>query len=286
MVPAPAENKQRQKTKKIRTTPKKIYICCYHKVGSTLLTHIFEEICKKFDWKFAKIFGLAKQIPGDANVILFAHSLLDPHLFSNDFTGVHIIRDPRDVIVSGYLYHSRCSELWCTNTEESYEKPILFPQVPYSQEHKSHAWKIRYIQSLGGKSYQENIKNMSPSEGVAFEMANYGAWTIENMLEWNYDNSRFMETRFESMMGDFDNTFKEIFLHLGFSESHLTEALKIASAHDINRMTASQLKSTSHISSRDTKKWPKYFDENLKNAFKNKFGDALVQLGYESNNSW
>lgn len=250
-----------------------------------LLSKVFSEICFAFGWKFAKVLGKSVNVP-DADVVLFAHSLVDLNAITTPYVGAHFIRDPRDIIVSGYLYHKRCKEKWCTNTRFNLDEPILFPNVPYSQEHRSEEWKRRYVVSLGNRSYQQNLRERTESDGLLFELHHYGAWTIDSMLLWPYNNPRIKELRFETVMSHFDETFREMFVHFGFSNDQVTRALQIAAKEDLGRLTEKQLKANPHISSRQTTKWHKYFKDVHKEAFKQRFGDALVQLGYEKSDHW
>jgi hypothetical protein len=212
--------------------------------------------------------------------------LIDVSSIDRPFAGVHIIRDPRDVIISGYLYHIRCNEEWCINTNFDITPPIQFPVVPRSQEHKTEEWKRRYVASLGDLSYQENLKRMSQEDGILFEMQRYGSWTVEDMLRWDYSCSNVYEIKFETLMRHFDASFSCVFDHIGFTKHQTDLAGEIASVDDINKMTAKQISGHRHISSRDTSKWRRYFTDEVKDVFKSHFGDALQRLGYECSSDW
>ena len=261
-----------------------IYLFCYHKTGTVLLFNIFRQICVEFGWKFEQILGRCEEIPFDADVVLFCHSLVDFGIINKPYLGIHVIRDPRDIIVSGYLYHKRCNEEWCI-TNLDYSNQIRYP-IPFSQQYKSKKWRKNYLTSLGGKSYQQNLIELNETQGLLFEMRHCGMWTIKSMMDWDYRNPKVMEIKFEELMTNFDTTFKKIFEHLNFSNYQTSKSLKIASQHDLNRMTEEQLKKNSHISSRKTTKWRKYFKDVHKKEFKKLFGNDLIQLCYEKSNEW
>jgi hypothetical protein len=263
-----------------------IYLFCYHKVGTTLLTKTWQRLCTAFGWRFREVFGQCERIPTDADVVLFAHSLVDLRSAPGPYVGAHWVRDPRDVIVSGYLYHRRCSEPWCLNTDFSTRPPIVYPRVPASQQHRPESWKAAYLASLGKRSYQQNLLQRSQREGLLFEMDHYGAWTIESMMSWDYGNTRIAEVRFEAAMSDYDGTFRALFERFGFSARQVQWALRLIAAEDLSRMTDRQLSANRHITSRQTTRWRAYFDDCLKRAFKERFGDALVRLGYETSEDW
>jgi sulfotransferase family protein len=264
-----------------RPLDKPICLFCYHKVGTVLLSKVFGGLCKHFGWTFTPLLGHQTGLPADSNVVLYKHSLIDPDTIDSPYVGIHVIRDPRDIIVSGYLYHLRTDEQWCVNKEFESKKPIRFPQVPYSQEHRSEEWKREYLRSLGGKSYQEHLQGMSQSDGLLFEMEHYGAWTVRSMLEWPKTNEQVLDVQFENLSIDFDATFSKIFDHCGFGRTVRKTALRIAQAHDIGRKSEKELARMKHVSSRSVTKWREYFEERHERRFKELFGDAVERLGYE-----
>lgn len=224
-----------------------IGIFCYHKSGTVLLTKVFSEICYKNGWKFKILFGKQTQLPQDADVVLFGHSLIEIADINTPFIGLHVIRDPRDVIVSGYHYHRRTTEAWCTNSNLSLKPPIQFPQVPYSQVHRTEAWKLAYLESLNGKSYQDHLLGISQDDGLLFEMRHYGAWTIESMREWDYGNSNVLEVKFEDILNNYNGTFSRIFEHFRFSVAEQKNARETAANHDLNRKSTAEIENMAHV---------------------------------------
>lgn len=263
-----------------------IYLCCYHKVGTVLLSKVFRDLCAEWGWTFQAVRGYAAAPPADVDVVLFEHSLVDLNTVAQPYVGVHLIRDPRDVIVSGFLYHQRCQERWCINTNFDLTEPINHPQVPFSQQHRSLDWKRAYLTSLNQQSYQANLHARSPAAGLMFELEHYGAWTIESMLAWDYHNPQVLELKFEAIMADFDASFATLFAHLGFTPAQQQRALQLAAAHDLNRMSDRQLAENAHISAKQTQKWRQYVLPEHKSAFLDRFGEALMTLGYESSADW
>jgi hypothetical protein len=255
-------------------------------VGTVLLSNIFKAICAANNLTFKILYGKQDAIPSDADVILYAHSLIDLTRITTPFIGVHMIRDPRDIIVSGYLYHKRTTEDWCINTHWQLVAPIVFPQVPYSQEHRPDSWKANYFNELNGLSYQENLNRLNQDDGLLFEMLHYGAWTIDAMANWNYTLPSMYELKMETIDEAYDKTFENIFMHLGFTDFQISEALAIAKNHDLNRKTSNEIAQMQHVSSPNLKKWKTYFNDSHKSIFRERFGDVLQTLNYETSNYW
>lgn len=256
-----------------------IYLFCHHKVATVLLTQVFRDLCARFGWRFERVLG-RRAVPDGADIVLFMHSGADPAVLPGPFVGAHFIRDPRDVIVSGFLFHRRCDEGWCVNTDFDDTSPIGFPQVPYSQEHRPESWKREYLAQLGGRSYQQNLRERSDAEALSFEMARYGGWTTEDMLAWNYQHPAIAEFRYEELMAGYDAGFERLFRHCGLDAGQLATALSLAAAHDLSRKTDAQIRSNRHVSSREASKWRKFFQPVHEQEFADRFGDAVSRLGY------
>lgn len=261
------------------------YLFCHHRAGTLLLGKCFAYICTAFQWKMQIFYGHCPSVP-KAEIVMFAHSLVDVPSLPASFRGVHVIRDPRDIIVSGYLYHKRCQEAWCVNTNFDETGPIFWPRVPYSQQHRSEIWKREYLRGLGNKSYQQNLLDRDESDGLLFEMAHYGAWTIDNMLAWNYQHPSIKEIRFERLMSRYDETFRDMFTHFEFSDAQTAGGLELIAKEDISRMKEEQRSRDLHITGPQPAKWREFFKDVHKDAFKKRFGDALVRLGYEESDQW
>ncbi len=83
-----------------------------------------------------------------------------------DFLGVHVIQDPRDVVMSGYFSHL------------------------YS--HPTRGWpKLA--------KYRDILRSVNKDEGLILEMDFLG-WVFRSMDEWNYEDSRILERRMEDII--------------------------------------------------------------------------------------
>lgn len=183
-----------------------------------------------------------------------------------DFTrGTHIIRDPRDLIVSGYFYHLKTNEKWCT--EPNPANTDLPPDT----------------------SYQDHLKSISLEEGIRYEMEHVSGSMISAMLEWNFQDQRVLELRFEDVLNQEAMTFERIFAWYGFGAPDINRAVRLAKKfsrrrvrrHLRNLLGFGHLTHGSRVSY-----WDEYFSETLKDRFLECFGDVLIRLGYESSDNW
>ncbi len=232
--------------------------CCHHKVGTVWFKNILRAIADEFELIFQ--YGKQNELRLNTDIFMEDHSYVDI-LTLPPYRGSHLIRDPRDVIISAYFYH-----LW---TEEEWT------HIPRKE--------------FGGMSYQKYLNGLDQEEGILTEMKTISGTTIKDMLDWDYTNSSFIEIKYEKLINDELSTFYKIFKHYGFSEQAINTSLKIAEKFSFRNMTnreIGEIKIKSHMRSGRPGEWMDFFSDKHKKYFKNLFGDALIKLGYEANNDW
>ncbi|MCX6033080.1 MAG: sulfotransferase domain-containing protein [Chloroflexi bacterium] len=204
------------------------------------------------------------------------------------YRGFHVIRDPRDIVVSGYFSHL-------------YSHPISQDGDKFSR------WRNRLAETN------------TIEEGLLLEL-DFEGENFNNIASWNYADPNVYETRFEQLIVDPSATFMEIFEFLGIqiSRTHwlLTSgvaaemAVRLLGKRPLRRRTflpyalfASILWRNSferktrgrHQGVEDIKHhyrkgvagdWRNYFTLRVKGAFKERYGGLLCQLGYEDNLDW
>jgi hypothetical protein len=240
----------------------KILIGTHHKTGTVWMLNIFVNICKHYSLRFinGRRKGDFKTFDNSVDVFFQYNSRFNLYALSSDFRGLHIIRDPRDVIISGCYYHQISEEEWLKIPREEFD----------------------------GLSYQEKINSYSNYEDqLLFEMKSIAdgkiITNINEMLCWDYNNPKFFEVRYEDLIRDVDMTlFKEIFLFLGFKKDQIKNLLDIA--YDLSLFSGK--KKNNHIRSGKPEQWKEHFTKRCKEEFFRLFGDTLIKLDYESNNDW
>jgi hypothetical protein len=257
-----------------------MHFFCYHKSGTALCSAIAHKIAARFGWQANSLLGLVNSVDQTKQIVTFAHSLIGFDLSTVPHKGVRIIRDPRDVWLSGYLYHRHCNERWCINEGFDLTPPILFPRVPYSQQHRPEEWKRDYLAGLNGLSYQKNLLARGREAGLAFEMERYADWTISAMKAWKPDADT-IDVKIEDFMADFDQTLMLILQHFGLSKADIPAALAAAASEDIGRMSDAQIERNPHIHSRSISKWRAMLVPQQVAAFEARYGAVIERLGYQ-----
>ena len=170
----------------------------------------------------------------------------------------HLIRDPRDVIVSAMHHHRTSNEKWL---------------------HKRR-------RAFAGLTYQEKINSLCDDrERLRFEMQNSAGRTIRDMESWDYSLASAIEFRYEDLIGDVELTrFTQLLMHLGFEDHELDACREAVRMNSL--FGAIRPQERVHIRSGQGGQWKNVFDAGLAREFLEQFGDALVNLGYELDNSW
>lgn len=228
-------------------------ICTHHKTGTKWMLDILREVEREFGLRLHD--GAQNEIPAGTQLFLQDHSEIDTSRLPY-FRGVHIIRDPRDVIVSGCKYHQHSSEAWLHEPQKRFD----------------------------GRTYQDSINSEAEEDTLIFEMRYSGRNTIKAMASWNYHHPQFLEVKYEDLVQDTElGLFRKIFEHLQLPASQIGKCLQIANR---NSLFSGQISRSGHVRDGRVKQWPDHFSERDKKFFKEQFGDVLVKLGYETDNCW
>lgn len=235
--------------------PYKILVGAHHKTGTAWMHSVFAEL--SWDLGLTYHYGEQRDLPHGWDVLLQEHSGFDRDSLPPNIRGLHLIRDPRDIIVSGTFYHQRSIEPWL------------------------HVRRPEY----GGSTYQEKINSYdSLDDKLMFEMENSGSQTIKEMRAWDYHNPAFLEVKYETLIQDqYLTHFHEVFVHLGLPGQLIPHALGVAYR---NSLFSGKVQRSVHVRSGKTAQWKRHLNAAHRTRFLQLFGDALVTLGYESDDSW
>lgn len=207
----------------------------------------------------------------------------------SDFRAFHIIRDPRDILVSAYFSH--------LNSHGDTGWPALV-------------------------KHRERLRSCDTPEGLLLE-ARFSEGTFRDIHDWEYGNPDILEMKYEQLVVDPNEGFKEIFRHLSFLNTNtIVPETSISISGVINKVLArsgqkakircsgvserrlSKIVSNASFSKlsggrkkgEEDKKhhyrkgvagdWRNYFTPAVKSEFKKLYGDLLIKTGYEESNDW
>jgi hypothetical protein len=231
--------------------------CCHHKVGTVWFEQVLRSVSRHFGLAYEHLDGAPSP---RTRIALQHHTRVDLGTF-RPFVGSHMVRDPRDVVVSGYHYH-----LWTD------EPAIVAPDPAY-----------------GGVSYRDHLRGLDREAGLLAEIRRASNRTIAEMAVWDFADPRFLEIRYEDAMADEGSTFARLFRHYGFTERATAVAVDIARRHGFERVESRPLgtvREGRHRRSGRPGQWRDEFGPAHRELFKELTGDALVRLGYEQDDRW
>ena len=262
-----------------RRTRAQMLVFSYHKSGTTLFLQVMTRVAEALGLSLSNQPGMVLKLEPGPDIVLLPHSLLGLEL-TRPFRAIRVVRDPRDIWVSSYLYHLLGYDEWCSSTDFDPTPPIGYPRVDLSVRHRSERWKRTYLAGLGGRSYQQNLLERDPNDGLRFELEHYTSWTLEAMRAWRLRTPAVLEVKLETIVQDFDRCMLAIFRHLGFTEAECEVALQLAADHDIARMADADVMANQHIHSREISKWRGVLTIDLVAEFERRHGDLIAGLGY------
>jgi len=240
-----------------------IVLCTHHKTGTVWMAGIMRALRRQHKLKLFS--GAQAELPADADIFIQDHSRVDMNALRQrqplrPVRAIHVIRDPRDVVISGCFYHVKTVEKWANRPKPEY----------------------------GGKCYREAIAAQpTDHDKLVFEMQHTAAKTIRDMLAWNYQDDDVFEVKYEDLINDTEyKFFGPMMEFIGFKGEDLPNALEHVRANSLFGGSKGETAAGDHVRSGESRQWPKVFTPELKAEFKRLHPDVLQRLGYEAGNDW
>jgi hypothetical protein len=179
-----------------------------------------------------------------------------------DFRISRFIRDPRDLVVSGYFYHHRGAEKWCNVVSpDGRNWKVVNGNIPTTMKQD--------------QSFSNYLHGLNQEDGLIAEI-DFRKNHFESMAKWPVDDSRIKTIRYEDLLGHEGKVFDEIMSFYGVSwperklGAYLAQKYAASNSRDQPR----------HIRDPNPKQWEVYFTPRVAEYFNQRYGDLLEQLGY------
>ncbi len=272
----------------------------HHKAGSIWITSVMKYIAELYGLRLANFHApgmfdgdLAKRIRKDKLDFVAYTNAEYNQVNVEHFKGLHIVRDPRDMLVSAYYSHmnSHPTDYW--------------PEL---------------------EAHRKRLKSMDLDEGLlvsmefTFELVIDGERLapFEAMNSWNADDPRILEVKFERLTQQPYEAWPEIIRHHGLlddaevslrsvpgqlvdvvrsrfgSQSAISFPrwmwLMAVDSQSFKKISGGRAKgqeaTKSHFRKGVPGDWKNHFKEEHKALFKQKYPDLLQRLGYETDGNW
>jgi hypothetical protein len=172
------------------------------------------------------------------------------------------IRDPRDLVVSGYFYHKRGSESWLT-IESPSETDWYFANgcVPEAMR-------------ATGSSFAQYLQSIPQEEGLLAELE-FRALHLESMARWPAQHPNIVTYRYEDVIGNEVAVFRELFEFYGLAPLERWLGSWFANSYSIGKRRADP-----HIRNPASGQWRKHFTPRVRQIFDTKYAGLVRLLGY------
>ena len=241
-----------------------VVVATHHKTGTVWMDGVFKAIARDVGARYVDFRSQHRNLGealGTPFILLNYDSNFREHahvLQRDDVRILHLVRDPRDVLISAMHYHKKSAESW------------LHEPIP----------------GYDNLTYQRSLRALPTRfDQYLFEMEHSTAGTLCDMLSWQYGQANCFEARYENLRQDLQLTYwRRISAFLGFDEYEQEVACRRFWQNSL--FGGLSRLGNKHVRSGKVAQWKREFTRELAQAFLKKFPGALQSLGYETNNSW
>jgi hypothetical protein len=168
--------------------------------------------------------------------------------------GLHVVRDPRDILISLYFSHRDSHPARDPLAWEILRDRVVLQQVPMTEG-------LRYL----------------------FDHSTYFARVMASMAAWDYHDGRFLELRFEEFVQQASPTRVQAALDFLGVSIGADAVARTLDRWDFGRLQATPRAAdgaTRHYRAGGRGEWREAFDDDLAHEFDRRHGDLLERLGY------
>ena len=249
-------------------SPMDLIHCSYHKcltvyykrVFSTLYNYVFFLCggCKHFNSLVDKFYENYKSV----KVASINNHSLDLTRLTGDFRISRFIRDPRDMVVSGYFYHKAGRERWCNIVNPASENfNIVNGNIPSGMKK--------------GLSFAAFLQELDEEDGLIAQIE-FRKHHFESMAKWPMNHPKILTLKYEDVFQNESYAFNQIFSHYELP----TFDRKIGSLLAEHFSAKKQSDKIAHIRNPQPNQWRKYFTPKVSNYFNQRYSHLLEMYGY------
>jgi Sulfotransferase domain len=232
--------------------------CSYHRAGTVWFWKILGGVARHYRLNLQVGDNAIPDARAEIVLYLHGYNFTRDALAGRGFRGTHIIRDPRDVVLSSYHYHLRSDEKWVKRPDARW----------------------------GGLGLQDYLKSLNPRDGLLFEIRRLLKGPLSKMTEWDYSQPEFLELRYEDVIANEEEMFLTVFRHFEFRDRAMSTGLALVRENSISRKASWNEQRQQHVRSGRPGAWREEFGPEHVALFKELSGSLLVRLGYEKDVNW
>lgn len=237
--------------------------CSYHKCLTVYFSRVMHGVFILGGYKhFESRLNDFKNLHRNYKLASINNHVLDLKHLSHKTRISRFIRDPRDLVVSGYFYHKRGAEAWCRLKNPN--------QKVLSRVNGSIPNAINYNESIA-----ECLQRLSLEEGLIAEI-DFRANHFKSMMSWPLNDPRISLFRYEEFIGNEKAVIAKICDHLKLGLIRKIIALWVAQKY----AAKNHLLKLVHIRNPEPNQWEKYFTDNVYEYFNSKYKSLIQRYNY------
>lgn len=248
--------------------------CSYHKCLTKYFARTFKgvlnrSVLKKENYKHfnSHIGEFYENIPKYRVISVNNHSL-DFDRLGKDYRITRFIRDPRDLIVSGYFYHKRGAEDWCKIISPTDKDWVAVNGTVPTGMKKN-------------ESYQEMLSRLNCEKGLIAEIE-FRKKHFESMRRWPKRDKRIRLYKYEELLGNENQIYQDIFEFYELNTFDTLLGKYYAMKNSAGKGFGGNKHIKEHIRNPSMGQWKNYFTPEVNNIFNDLYGDVLEFYGYNS----
>lgn len=174
----------------------------------------------------------------------------------------HFIRDPRDLVVSGYFYHRRGAEQWVTI------------ESPTDEDWRFANGVVPEGLRAAGTSFASYLQSIPEEEGLLAELE-FRRRHFESMVGWPAAHPDIVTFRYEEILGDEAAVFRRLFDFYGLSPVERALGNWFARRYSLRRRVGDP-----HVRDPASGQWRRHFTPRVRRAFEAAHPGLVERLGY------
>lgn len=241
----------------------------HHKMGTVYIHTVLRELCHRHG--LVLLNGVQADLDDSVDLFFQNQSRIDVEALA-PFRGSHVMRDLRDVVISGYSYHRWTREEWAHR-----------PMRPRQIERLECADIVE-----PDESYQELLNRVDDETGIAIELRRVGRGVGAALRRWDFADERFLELRFEELVTEPAAVFERLLTWYGLAPELVDDGTAIAVRRSLDSIKQRPVEERPpHARGGGSKgSWQERFTDAHKAELKALAGDVLVASGYAADDSW
>ncbi len=257
----------------------------YHRCLTAFFNKVLKKVAAELRVRHENVFSDSARFfhlaAGDGGIVLHGssfHVCLDS---LGDYSGSHIVRDPRDMLVSGYNYHKDAGEEWLhtplgeLESGRASERTLLRDMV-----HRLRLGDAGLREEALELTYSELLNRVDRETGLLIEL-NWRYRAFIQMERWDYSNRRVLEMRYENVVGDEVGQFEMLLNHHGIPERIRGDVLKVVEEQSIGKLRErNRVGEGFHARQGEPGYWREHLPATILSEFDARHGGPLGILGY------